>query len=352
MSALTGVPYKAHGGQWTSKGHTSVSPRTPYTVPAAPSGVATPSDDWQTAFADAFNPADTLTDRWYLNRAGYTANQDAPGFNTNEVACFNSSQVSVAAGTGLVLTAQCISNTQKFSNPSPPGSYRSGCVTTDSSKVTNGFGWKPTVGSIVAIEAVIKMPKLAGSDLGWWTDAFFNLTAGGSGGKQEIDLFEQFNFSAGGGGGEISVGAWFGTGLDGATFGAGREYYPKDNSGVDIAHDASLHRWTHVFDGNAQTVSIYLDGVLMPHLEDNYHGFTVGPGTFAWPTDWNPSAWELLMLSYALRDTNAGAGYSPPYVVGTSDTAVMKSVAVYVNGSATLSNVVQHPQIAPGTTVA
>ena len=350
MSVQVGYPYRAHNGVWVPNTGASLTPGSAPVpsdarVSSRPTGPAAPADGWKVVMADGFNQANGLwTDVWYPNRYRtggghtYAPTDDVPGFNSNEVGVFNSSQVAVT-GNGCELTAVCISNTKSTA------AYRSGVINSDPNQGQRmGFQWKPALGQILVHESVIKIPALAGSDLGYWGDLYF-----GASGKQEIDLFEQFNW---GNLGEMAIADWFGSTASGTAYGAGLEYYLKDNPGANICADGSTHRWTHKFDGINQTVSIYLDGVLMPHLEDPHNGFVVGSGTYSWPANWNSTGWENLMYSYGLRDVTPASGASPPpYVVGTTDKTIVRSYVCYLNGTANPSLSVTGGGIAPGTTV-
>lgn len=335
MAAKTGVPYVARNGVWVpADGSASVDPASPsqIIVNAAPTGPATPSDGWQVVAADAFSSKYPLSALWYPQRNNSTGGQPMSGFNSNEVQNFYTSQVSITSD-GCVLTAVCQSATKSSS------SYKSGVIT---SQINNGpatgFMWVPTVGQIMVHEAVVKMPAMNGSDLGWWGDYLSGSD------KQEIDLFEQFNF---GNNIDMSCCAWFGT-SGGTSYNQTLEYYVNDVAGLDPMHDGKSHRWTVKLDGTNKTGAIYVDGNLITCRDPN-NNFVKAQSTFTWPSTWISIGWEYVMFSYALRDV--GSGTKPPYVVGQGDTAVIRSYACYLNGSADKSKSTQGGLIAPGTTV-
>lgn len=327
-----------------------------YQVNAAPTGPTAPSDGWKVVAADAFNNAYPLSNLWFPNRAAYggvPANgTDAPSFGAPyEIEVFNSTQVSLGTD-GCELTAVCIAAKGSTS------AYRSGAISSridwnNGATLTNlppgyaGLQWKPLAGQIIVLESVMTLPTIGGADTGYWTAT----DASSSGGVyQEIDYFEQHNYNTAVRGyyGSITINAWFSP-LSGSTYDVGLALWTDDNTPhLAPFNDGLEHRWTHVYDGNAKTVSIYIDGKLFT-AENPQNGFAKQTSTFAWPSNFADQWWYIL-YSFGLRDT--GSGLEPPYVLGQGDVCRIRSFAMYVNGSANISQSIQAGGIAPGTTVA
>lgn len=308
------------------------------TIAAAPSGPAAPADGWKVVAADGFNPAYPLSSLWYPNR--YEGTGDLPGFNANEVEVFNPSQVAVTEN-GCELTAVCIDAAKSTA------SYRSGAITTASINgggASPGLLFKPTPGQVIALEAIIRLPTIGGADMGYWSS---------NGSYEEIDYFEQQNWAGSQQGAQypaMNVISWFGTNA-GVAFSSELNLFQWDNTApfTSPANDGKRHRWTVVFDGNAKTMSCYLDGQPFIAENPNSNYARVSSVGLPWPTT-ALMEWQFVLLSFALRDAG-NAGAVPPYVLGEGDSCVIESFAAYVNGDADTSASIQGGLIAPGTTV-
>jgi hypothetical protein len=324
-------------------------------LPAWPGGVPVPKDGGKLVAGDAFNAKYPISDMWFKNRGiqvngkAYPEAGPTPGFNSDEAGKFQADHATLntTAGHGLILTAECVSATPK------QGAYISACLNSDNFGQPNPLLWRPRVGQLLVINTRIRLAPMPGADFGCWRDVFYNTPKGKPAGKSEWDGFEQMNDSSGGGGGEM-ICNWFGYDVNGNAFGAGREYYPKDQpTKADLAHDGQVHEYSFVFDGIASntTFSVYVDEHLGGNWEDQYNKWKVGPASFPWPAGANNDIWGGLTLSFAVRGLASGE-VAPPWKVGNTDFVEVEHVGWYLNGSADVTQSIQGAKLAPGTAVA
>lgn len=354
------------GGGTTSANSAATTPitassSTTYQVNAEPTGPSVPTAGWEVVAADAFNPNYSLSNLWYPTRGNsywgnpWPANEDMPGYNSNEVEVFNESQLSLNEE-GVKLEAICFDGTKNYTitgaSASPGnvgGSYRSGAFISDNyytGAATNGFNWKPTAGVVICFESVITLPTIGGADVGWWTST-------GSGSTyEEIDYFEQQNWTSSSKGAQypsMAINNWFNIGN--SWTGEQPGLFAWDNAAPwsDPVNDGKQHRWTTVFDGVNQVMSMYIDGVAftLERPDENYA--KVSSVGIPWPSA-APKQWQFILYSFGIRDTAPASGsLSPPYVVGQGDTCTIQSFAAYVNADATLSSCIKGGGIAAGT---
>lgn len=279
-------------------------------TPTGPTGVT-----WVTQMADGFSlagPAIGAAGSFFgPNRDNRTAPY-RPGFNSNEVAIFDTGLVSLGAA-GLLLGAvndPGIGATVDAANPGvgfqTAANYRSGCVWSAPTNAQGGApGW-PTIAGFqyspgsatgkTCIEVVCTVPfvsgTMQGSDMAIW----------GSDGPGTVEwdgpeLAQVINPNTSLGGSSIWNIINHNTG--------GQN--PLQAFNPSYMTDGAQHRFTTVIDSNAETIDGWVDGT------------HVSGGPFAWPSGTLPTNYTGIYLSYSFRDN--GNGQSPSFT-GSVTTSV------------------------------
>lgn len=349
-------------------------------VPGRPSGPPTPPGGWNVAFADGFGvpivdgrfreSKPTRDAAWSTNVGNKTGN--APGYGSNELGVYKSSQV-FEASDGLHLRAAFTPGVSRGCRYPGGGGTSAGVCNYTSGTVNTGTGiyshcrrcqaqfrWKPGGGETWAFEMDAKYaPGFdggvadGGNDEGWWT------ARSSSGGRyNELDFPEHLGWTTNGLNQRSCVGAcaWATHraaaskctapgGAQPCSVSAFAWLYDRFSSHTDAdfsptqfcdCHpDRGFHRYTLLILPDS-SFSIYMDGRLVGHV--THPPFIT--------RDWN-----YLILSYALRNP-AGSDPIPGFsTVGQTRDFVVRSVAVYqANGTSRLTDV-RNAQIAPGTTI-
>ncbi len=309
---------KGKGHEEEGEGHEEGEPPSgeSSTVATAPTGPPKPAGGWYVAFADGFGaPLGTGAGRdnfWYPNRFCCDPGSDQPGFNSNELEVFNSSQVQVGSeGLELVDTHQ----------PNTGGTgknYVSGSVNTDllSAPGYNLFKWTPGRGEKWAFECVCKLPRNTGEeDPGWWASDFPW--------TDELDFFEFWGWNT-----------W-------AKYNMGITWIWKTPSdlaqsehdlGAEFDPSAAFHRYTTVINPN-DSIEEYIDGVRQTWLGKNG---VLGPVS---PT----------VVPMGLKLSNGLRGTGSKFTSGSRSFDI-RSVAVYEDANHA-GDAVSGGGIAPGTVV-
>jgi hypothetical protein len=309
----------------TTTSSTSTAP-TPQQVAAAPTGPAAPAGGWKTILADGFNNAYPLSPLWGPNgndnNATGATRSEAPG-NTNEVADFNASQVSLDSD-GLRLTARYFPNTADNGKSYP---YQSGVVISQQYvagepgqqgwRGITGFRWLPTPGVTTVFEANMAAPDTSnpGEDPGFWLST--------SAWVDEIDIPEMWNYGT----------KPYGLGVTWIYNTSAGSMNQATSYGLSAQTDQQFHRWTIDFDGNAKRVLVWIDGVEQHQLEIN------------WPASFSSTP-MYLVLSHGIRNVY---GTPPTWTTGTK-VFRFRSVAVYQD-AAHVGAGVTGGGVAPGTLV-
>jgi hypothetical protein len=268
------------------------------------------------AFADGFGaPLGTGAGQdnfWYPNRSCCNPASYDPGFNSDELEVFNSSQVRVGnEGLELVDTYQ----------PNAGGTgknYVSGTVNTDlpSAPGYNLFKWTPGQGETWAFECVCKLPRNTGEeDPGWWSSDWAW--------SDELDFFEFWGYN---------TWAKYNMGITWIYKTPSSLVQSEHDLGEDFAPEDAFHRYTTVINSN-NTLEEYIDGVRQSWMGKNGVLGPVSPGAVAMG----------LKLSNALRDN--GSNFT-----SGSRTFSIRSIAVYEDGNHA-GHAVSGGGVAPGTVI-
>ncbi len=284
-------------------------------VGSAPTGPSAPAGGWYVALADGFGAslgtAPGQDNFWYANRLCCNPASNQPGFNSNELEVFNSSQVKVG-GQGLELVDTYQPNTGGSGK-----NYVSGTVSSNVSGAAGykPFTWTPGRGETWAFECVCKLPPNTGEqDPGWWSsDPAWT---------DELDFFEFWGWNT-----------W-------AKYNMGITWiYKTPNSMTQSEHDlgelfdpaAAFHRYTTVINAN-NTLEEFIDGVRQSWFG---HNGVLGPVS-------SPTIAPMgLIISSALR----GSGSN--FTSGSRSFSI-RSVAVYEDAGHAGQNVTGGG-VAPGT---
>lgn len=286
-------------------------------VGSAPTGPSAPAGGWYVALADGFGaPLGTASGEdnfWYANRLCCNPAANQPGFSSNELEVFNSSQVRVG-GEGLQLV-----NSYEPNVGGTGKNYVSGTVNSDLPRAPGyrPFTWTPDHGETWAFECVCRLPVNTGEqDPGWWsTDAPWT---------DEFDFFEFWGWNTWA---KYNMGvAWIWQTPSNIT-----ESYHDVGQEFDPA--AAFHRYTTVINPN-NTVEEFIDGARQTWVGNNG---VLGPVS-------SPTSVPMgLIVSAALRVN--GSNFTSGSRIFT-----IRSVAVYEDANHAGQNVTGGG-VAPGTVV-
>lgn len=238
------------------------------------------------------------------------------GFDTNEVAYFDPSQVSVGGG-GLEMTATVVGTWASGPNAglnkvesayvgSTPQTTLGGAP---GSPIT-GFLFLPAVGVTSVIEFVVTVPPISGGNEGM----DFSLWASGPKAQSELDFPEMVDTGSAAGDSQIIWNVW------------------NHLLGAESASEYIDSNTTWLTNGATLTLTTIIDGVtnIQAYADGAYLGTAAFPAG-SWPTE--PMA---ILLSFGYR--NAGVGQNPTFT--GNETVTVRSVQMWSDhpGQATLTS--------------
>jgi hypothetical protein len=302
------------------------------TVPASPSGPATPSGGWTVEYGDAFGSCLTFTDTGCS--AGYPRSDNSlspqtnagGNGNPNEITAFEPANMDVSTA-GLVTHCTQTANLgdayscgQVLGNGGPAGTNG------HAPAAPHPFYFDPKTAT-TAIQYVAQLPANQGDmDPGVWENSVSD--------NPEIDNAEYFGMhqppQAG------ACGTWTGDGwgfpaipFGGSQVGNGDSTYWCQGAGPGFDPSATEHTYTMYF--NAGACDGYVDGVL------------ITSGTCSFTT----ASFKLLLGMSMRKDTKTGQSYALP---AGGNTLTIRYIAVYEATSANNAGT-NGPIVEPGSSV-